>query len=206
MALFDTIRRIVEEEMRRVRTIELAVVQERHPHADGSDKDNYACTVQLRDSGIVLKKVPVAVSRVGAACLPEVGNLVLVQFFGGNINGPVITGCVYNEQERPPISSDGQQILHVPLAAQDADAVHIEVQSGGSRKIAIKLGNGISVCLQDDDPAVELKVDSDKAVVTIAKDGSVSLESKGDIKIKGKTVSIESEQGLTLKGQRVDIN
>jgi uncharacterized protein involved in type VI secretion and phage assembly len=206
MALFDTIRRIVEDELRRVRTVELAVVQERHLHADGSDKDNYACTVQLRNSGIVLKKVPVAVSRIGANCLPEVGNLVLVQFFGGSINGPVITGCVYSEEERPPVTAEGQQITHLPLGAGDADAVHIEIQSGSARKIAVALGNGISLSLQDDDPAVELKVDTDKAVLTIAKDGSVSLESKSDIKIKGRTVSIEAEQGLTLKGQRVDIN
>ncbi|MCP4655836.1 MAG: Rhs element Vgr protein, partial [bacterium] len=39
--LFETIRRIVREEVARVRTAELAVVEEQHPHADDSDTDNY---------------------------------------------------------------------------------------------------------------------------------------------------------------------
>jgi hypothetical protein len=92
LTLFETIQKIVQEELRQIRTAEIAVVQERHPHAEDSDKDNYACTVELRNSGIVLKQVPVATSRIGTTCLPEVGNTVLVQFIGGDITAPVKNG------------------------------------------------------------------------------------------------------------------
>ena len=111
LTLYETIQRIVQAELRRIHTAELAIVQEQHPHAGDSDQDNYACTVQLRNSGIILKEVPVATARIGQASIPAVGNLVLVQFVGGNINAPVITGSLYNDEERPPVNDDGQIIL-----------------------------------------------------------------------------------------------
>ena len=64
--LFDTIRRIVREEMASLPTAELGIVEALHPHASASDLDNYACTVRLRDSGLVLARVPVATPRIGA--------------------------------------------------------------------------------------------------------------------------------------------
>src|SRR5438552_1540951 len=96
LTLFETIQHIIQEELRQIRTAELAVVQEQHPHASESDTDNYACSVRLRNSGIVLKQVPIATSRIGSVSIPSTGDLVLVQFIGGDINAPVITGSFYN--------------------------------------------------------------------------------------------------------------
>jgi uncharacterized protein involved in type VI secretion and phage assembly len=206
LTLFETIQKIVQEELRQIRTAEIAVVQERHPHAEDSDKDNYACTVELRNSGIVLKQVPVATSRIGTTCLPEVGNTVLVQFIGGDINAPVITGCLYNDEERPPVNEDGQSVVHLPLDAEDSDAVHVELKSGDTRGVIVKLGKGMELNVQDDDPVVELKVDDGKATITIARDGTVSLETDGDIDIKGGTITVEAQSELNLKGGTVNIN
>ena len=206
LTLFETIRKIVQEELKQVRTADVGVVQERHPHAEDSDKDNYACTVMLRDSGIVLKHVPVATDRIGNACLPEVGNAVLVQFIGGNINAPVISGCLYNDEDRPPVNSDGQSILHLPLGSEEGDAVHLELKSGDSRGIVLKLGTGLALTAQDDDPVVELTVDGGTASLTIARDGAVSLKTDGDISINGGTIDIEAQNELNLKGKTVNIN
>jgi phage baseplate assembly protein gpV len=206
MTLFDTIRRIVQEEIARTRSAELAVVQEQHPHADDSDKDNYACTVALRNSGIVLKQVPVATQRIGFATIPAVGELVLVQFIGGDINAPIITGRLYNDEDRPPVNDDGQAIVHLPLGAGDSDAVHMELHSGDTREIVIKLGDGLALSLRDDDPVVELAVDGSRAMVTIDRDGAVKIESQGNINISGNEVNIEAQSQLNLKGSVVNIN
>src|SRR5215216_1760328 len=162
LTLYETIQRILQEELGRVRTAELAVVQEQHPHADDSDKDNYACTVRLRDSGIVLGQVPVATPRIGSVSIPAVGEMVLVQFVGGDINAPIITGRLYNDEDRPPVNEDGQAITHLPLGAEDGDAVHIELHSGERRELVFKLGSGIEVNVRDDDPVVKAEVDGGK--------------------------------------------
>lgn len=206
LTLFESIQKIVQEEMGRIRTTELAVVQAQHPHASDSDTDNYACTVELRDSGIVLRKVPVATPQIGGVSIPAVGELVLVQFIGGDINAPVITGRVYNDEDRPPVNDDGRAVIHLPLGAGDGDAVHIEVSSGSARKIAIKLGQGLELNLQDDDPVADLKVDGGKATFKIDRDGAVTLESQGSIQIKGSEITVESQGQLNLKGATVNIN
>ena len=206
-SLYETIQKIVQQELGRIRTAELAVVQEQHPHASDGDQDNYACTVQLRDSGLVLKRVPVATGRIGSASIPPVGDLVLVQFIGGDVNAPVIVGSLYNDEDRPPVSADGQWVLHLPLGAGDVDAVHVELQSKDARSLVLKLGNGLEATLQDDDPVIELKVAGGNAKIQIGRDGAMTVESTGNIEMKGSgNVNIEAQGQLTLKGATVNIN
>jgi uncharacterized protein involved in type VI secretion and phage assembly len=206
LTLYETVQRIVQEELGRIRTAELAIVQEQHPHAEDSDEDNYACTVRLRDSGIVLEQVPVATSRVGHASIPAVEELVLVQFVGGDINAPIITGRLYNDEDRPPPNEAGQAITHLPLGAEDDEAVHIELHSGEKRELIFKLGSGLEINVSDDDPVVELKVDGGKLTLRVDRDGAVALESQGDVELKGSEISIEAQGQLNLKGATVNIN
>jgi uncharacterized protein involved in type VI secretion and phage assembly len=220
-SLLQTIQRIVQEELGRVRTAELAVVQDQHAHTSASDKDNYACTVALRNSGIVLKRVPVATGRLGSVSLPPVGTLVLVQFVGGDINAPVIVGSLYSDQDRPPVNDDGQAIMHLPLGAGDDDAVHVELHSGSSRELAVKFGKGLTVTIKDDDPVVELDVASGKATLKIERDGAITVQSNGKVQIsasdlsvsgqnkielKAPQISVQADSQLTLKGGMVNIN
>ena len=219
--LFATIQRIVQEELGRVRTAELAVVQERHPHESDGDKDNYACTVALRNSGLVLKRVPVATPRIGTVQLPDVGALVLVQFIGGDVNAPVIVGSLYSDEARPPVSTDGEAVWHLPLDAADADAVRLELRTGDTREVVLKLGEGLAVTLRDDDPVVEVDVAQGKCTLQIARDGAITLEtqgkvgvkaqelaveSQGKLELKGSEVKVESSGPLTLKGAKIDLN
>jgi uncharacterized protein involved in type VI secretion and phage assembly len=185
----------------------LGVVQEQHPHAGEGDTDNYACTVALRNSGIVLKRVPVATPRIGTASIPAVGDLVLVQFVGGDVNAPVITGSLYNDEDRPPVSDDGKAVIHLPLGAADDEAVHVELVSGDARSLQITLGKSLKLALQDDDPVVSLDVGDGKAKLTIASDGATSVEAKGALSVKGDAdISVEAGGKLTLKGSTVEIN
>lgn len=205
LTLFESIQQIVREEVSRVRTAELATVQKQHPHSSSGDSDNYACTVVLRDSGIVLARVPVATERIGSASIPAVGELVLVQFLNGDINAPVIVGRLYNDADRPPPNDDGQAILHLPLGASDDQAVHVEVHSD-TRKAIVKLGSGLDLTVQDDDPVVKVDV-AGQATLEIGKDGSIKIESQTAISIKGGSdVKIEASGQLTLKGATVNIN
>jgi uncharacterized protein involved in type VI secretion and phage assembly len=204
--LLDTLRRLIRQELAAVRTAELATVEAIHPHAGASDTDNYACTVKLRNSGLVLKAVPVATQQIGAASIPAPGELVLVQFLDRDVNAPVITGRLYNDQDRPPVNDAGLSVLHLPLDAADADAVHAELKSGDTRELSLKLGDGLELVLRDDDPVVELSVDGGKGTVQIDRDGAITITSQGNIKIEGADINIEASGTLTLKGQTVNIN
>jgi phage baseplate assembly protein gpV len=201
LTLYESIRRIVHEELQGVRTAELAVVQEQHP----SDPDNYACTVVLRDSGIVLRNVPIATSRIGAVAIPAVGELVLVQFVGGDVNAPVVVGRLYSDKDRPPENEEGRAVLHLPLGAADDEAVHAELKSGNARELTLALGKGLTLALRDDDPVVEIDAGG-AAKVTIDRDGKIAVKSNGKLELKAAEVKIEAQGKLTLKGAVVNIN
>ena len=204
--LLETIQRIVRQELGQVRTAEIGTVSDQHAHTGASDTDNYACTVELRNSGLVLKRVPVATPQIGAVAIPAVGDLVLVQFVNGDINAPIITGRLYSDAMRPPVNDDGKSVLHLPADAADSDAVHVEVQSGSQRQIELRLGSTLKIDLKDDDPVIAIDVDSGKAKVTIGRDGAVTIESQGDVAIKGNQINVEAQGTLTLKGATVNIN
>ena len=211
--LFQEIRRLVREEVQALRIAELGVVQELHPHASEGDDDNYGCTVRLRDSGLVLGRVPVATSRIGRASIPALGDLVLVQFIGGDVNAPVITGSLYNDEARPPLNDDGQVVWHLPLDAGEGDAVHLEVRSGDTREVRLSLGTSLKLELKDGDPVVRLDVNSGAAELVIDSDGAVSIKSTGSFKfegaeitLKGQGVTLEAAGEMNIKGAVINLN
>jgi len=202
--LFQSIQHIVREELKKLRLGELAVVQEQHPHSDDGDTDNYSCTVVLRDSDIVLKQVPVAVSRKGEASIPDVGDLVMVQFLNGDVNAPVIVGSLYNDEDRPPANASGQKIVHMPL---DGSGVVLKVNTEESTSIELTLGNALKLTLVDDDPVVSIDIDGGKATLSIARDGGLSISSGNAVEIKGSAdITIEASGNLNLKGATVNLN
>lgn len=201
LTLYETIQRIVQEELSRQQMAELAVVQENHPHADAGDTDNYACTVVLRNTGLVLRQVPVATPRIGQVSIPSVGDLVLVQFVGGDLNAPVITGSLYTDAARPPVSELQQAVWHLPPDAAEDDALRVVFKGEDPKEIQISLGSALKITLLDDDPVVAIDVDGGKAAIAIDRDGAITITSQGDLALEGNAVSITAQSKLTLEAQ-----
>ena len=194
--LVDLIRAVVRDQLASVRVAELGVITETFPHADGGDSNNYECSVRLRDSGLELHRVPVATGRIGLAAIPNVDDLVLVSFVGGDIHGPVIVGRLYNDVDRPPEAKDHECVYVSPDAAES-----------GVRRAALQFPNGNAVDLDDD--AVVLTMGG--TTVTVKHDGDVAIEAKGKVQVSsgGSTevssdgdISLTASGGVTIKASR----
>lgn len=183
--LIDTIQALVREELRHLYLAELGVVTELHPHESESDRNNYECSIRLRDSGLELRFVPIATSRIGLCALPNVGDLVLVQFLGGDVNAPVVTARLYNEQARPPIAGAGEWVYESP-----------ESEESDVRRVFLKLPNGATLTWDDD--VIQLETGATR--LTINYDGEVVLESADKVTIKstGDTL-VEAQGALNMK-------
>ena len=96
-ALMATIRAIVRDEMNRLRPPELGVVTRVYGRSDDADASNHQVNVRLRCSEVELHRVPVLVGRPGWSALPNVDDLVLVNFVGGDLNAP------FNLSDRPNV-------------------------------------------------------------------------------------------------------
>jgi uncharacterized protein involved in type VI secretion and phage assembly len=212
--LVSELRRLIREEVQTLRAAELGVVQAQHPHESDGDSDNYAVTVSLRDTGIVLGKVPVATTRLGAVAIPPVGALVLVQFIGGDINAPVVTGTFYTDEDRPPANADGQLIWNLPADASPDDALRLEVSSADKKSVLLKLASAVTIEIKDDDPAVSIDVGGN-AQVTIDSDGKVTITSSQSLEVKASSDLKLEAQGnfdlkaggnMTIKGSVINLN
>jgi phage baseplate assembly protein gpV len=193
--IVEIIQAIVREEIKKVRTTGIGVVTKLYPHESGSDKNNYECDVCLRDTGRELHRVPVATQRIGLAAIPNIDDLVLVQFVGGDIHGAVITARLYNDTDRPPEAKAKECVYICP---DDAES--------GLRRAYMEFPNGNTLLLDDDkmvvkagDTTLTIKNGGD---VEIKSNAKVVIQSQGNTEIKSQgNITLDAGGGLTMKAQ-----
>ena len=201
-ALYDTLRALIREELGAQRNSELGTVQAVLP----ADPDNYAATVALRGSDLVLDAVPLLTTRKGVASVPDVGDLVLVSFVGGDLNRPVILGTLYNDEDRPPPNAAGQFVIHLPGGESESKALRLELHEADPQRAVLKVGDACTLTVQDDDPVVTLDVGG-QAAIEITRAGNVSLSGGGNLTLKGTgNVTLEAGGTLALKGAVINLN
>lgn len=205
------IRAVVREELRGFRTAELGVVTASYPHESVADKNNYACDVRLRDSGLELKRVPVATDRIGAVAIPNPEDLVLVQFLNGDIQSAIIPGSgrLYNDVDRPPEAKLHEYVFVSP-----------DPEESGVRRIHLELPKGNTLTLRDSElvlamggTTVTIKNDGDVIIESAAKvqisaqgdaslkaGGNLELSAGGDVSMEGVNVTVKGQSGATLQG------
>ncbi|MGA7966214.1 MAG: phage baseplate assembly protein V [Gammaproteobacteria bacterium] len=191
--LYGIIQAMIREEFTRLHIAELGEVTEVFCHESDSDKNNYQASVTLRDSGLVLPKVSVATQRIGAVAVPNIGDLVLVQFIGGDRHRPVITGRLYNDVDRPPVAKSHEWVYE----SRDAEESNV-------RRFALLLPNNNQVIIDDDTAVIEMG----DASITVEHSGNVSIKVSGDIKLEadgniklraGGDLALEAGGALTAK-------
>jgi uncharacterized protein involved in type VI secretion and phage assembly len=216
-ALFDSVARIARHEARARATAGLGVVVDLFA-ADGPVKD-HAVSVKMRDSGLVLPRVPVAVGVMGFAAIPAVDDLVLVVFLDGDVNAPIVAGRVYHPDQEPPKHARDEIVVALPSGSDPPDLTL--VVKGGEPSIELTLPGEVTVKVLDSE--VQVAVGEMKLIVegagggraTVAaggsrlvlkQDGDVTLESKGTLTLKGSQVEIKGDAKVTVQGAQVEIN
>jgi phage baseplate assembly protein gpV len=193
---------LIRSELRKLRVAEVGLVEQIYPHASGSDKNNYACDVKLRDTGLLIPKVPVAVARIGLSAIPNIGDLVLVQFLRGDLHGAVITARLYNDEDRPPEAKAKEWVYVCPDDAESGvRRFHIELPEGNvltveDKQITLKCGS-TQIKIKNGG-SVEVKSAAD---ITLKADGDINLEAGGNIQVKaGSKMTLKAEQDMSLEG------
>lgn len=219
MSIVNTIQQIVRQELGRVRIAELGLVEDVRPHRDSGDSDNYACDVRLKNSQLLLKRVPVATGHVGTVAIPNVGDLVLLTFDHGDINQPIIIGRLYNEQDRPPTNDTDEVIFRLPLREADDQTIMAAIrnhQSGSPpRELIFEMPPKITVRVTDGTVRAtagktEMKLDqpggSGGTVTILAGRTQITMNQDGDIEVEAAgAMTLKATRDLTLEGLNVKI-
>lgn len=151
--IINTIQEIIRHELRSYRLVELGLVEDVYPHSAGDDNDNYGCNVRLKNSGLLLKRVPIASGHIGTVAIPNKGDLVLLAFNDGDVNQPIVIGRLYNDIDRPPLNNPNEVILRLPLADADEKTVKAAIRnipdSSSPREIIMEMPPKITVRITD---------------------------------------------------------
>jgi uncharacterized protein involved in type VI secretion and phage assembly len=226
--LVSTMQQIARHEVGQQLAPALGVVQTLHETAGG--KNDYSCTVELRDSGIVLPRVPLATQLIGLTALPREHDLVLVVFAGGDLHAPVIVGRLYNDKVAPPKHAAGELVAFLPggeTNEKKALVLKVATPDGGKRSLQLSLaGQSVNVKVVIDEESIAfqcekvslslkqsssndgvLELKAGDAKVTMKQSGGdVSVETKGKLVLKAKEIEIKADAKVKVSGQTIELN
>lgn len=215
----STLQAIIRRELETLRIAELGIVIAVHPHSDAGDSDNYCCDVRLKNSGLELLRVPVVTGHIGTVAIPNLGDLVLLAFDRGDINQPIITGRLYNDEDRPPINTTDEVIFRLPLdAAEDATvkaAIRNHQSENPPRELIIEMEPKITIRVTDGTVRAtagpsELFIDQSGAsggTVTVVTGGTkITLNQDGDATVEAVgALTMTAQRDVTIEGLNVKI-
>jgi uncharacterized protein involved in type VI secretion and phage assembly len=217
--IVNTLQQIIRHEMRALHVTELGLVEAVYPHSDNGDADNYGCDVRLKNSGLLLKRVPIASGHIGTVAIPNVGDLVLLAFDKGDVNQPIVIGRLYNDADRPPLNNPNEIIFRLPLAEADDQSILAAIRNlqdqAEPREILVEMPPQMTVRISDgavratagdtemllDQPhssGGKITVVSGRTKITMNQDGDVTVEAAG-------SMSLKANGDLSLEGQNINI-
>lgn len=187
-SIIGVIQKVAQQEAQKIYTTELGIVTAIFPHASDSDKDNYQCSLKLKNKkqpdgkDFELRKVPIVTPHIGLANIPNVGDLVLVTFIGGDINAPIIIGRLYNDEDQPPVNQEKEFLLQ-----------HNR-EKGGSLKI-------------DSEGAITVTSKNEKQVITVNDEQVDITNEKCNLTLKGGDATLKNEKcQVVLSGGDITID
>jgi phage baseplate assembly protein gpV len=218
--IVSTIQKIIQHELRSIRISEMGLVEAVYPHRDAGDDDNYGCDVRLKNSGLLLKRVPVATDRIGTVAIPNKGDLVLLAFYDGDVNQAVIIGRLYNDADRPPRNDSNEVIFRLPLAKGEGKTLKAAIRNietnDPPRELIIEMPPKITVRITDGTVRAtagktEMKLDqpngSGGTVTVVAGQTKITMDQDGDVTVEAAgAITLRATDDLTLEGQNIKIN
>jgi len=191
------------------------------PDADG--KYRVQVTVpDLNDAELWARLAqPYATADAGLYFFPEVGDQVIVGFFGGASSSPVVLGSLYTKNRKPAYTpddkntkkaivtnskltlefDDDQKIITLKtpagntLVISDADGGKGLTLTDQQKNTIILSNEGVSILSKS---TLSLKADQDITIESTG--GKISLKAAQDVALKGLNVSAQADASLTLKG------
>ncbi len=217
--IVNTIQEIVRHELRTVHVAEFGLVEDVYPHAASSDNDNYGCDVRLKNSGLLLKRVPVATGHIGTAAIPNKGDLVLLAFDTGDLNQPIIIGRLYNDEDRPPANKPDEVIFRLPLAKGDDQTVKGAIRNhqdqSPPREVILEMPPKLTVRITDGTVTAtagktEMKLDNPNVgggtVTVVAGSTKITMNQDGDLTIEATgSMSLKANGNMSLQATNIDI-
>lgn len=112
--MFDTQREYLDDKIREQRRLPaIGIVTDVNARETQGDVTNHQVNVLLRDEENEYKQASIVTTYNGHVSIPQVGDVVIVNFVDGDERRPYIAGYAYTDQVRPPLGRPGDWRLKV---------------------------------------------------------------------------------------------
>lgn len=216
-SMFDAVTRIARHAADHRETAAFGIVTAVHHALTG--QGDLAVDLDLRDRGMVLPRVPIAVGALGVTAAPAVGDLATVLFAEGDIHAPVVVGFLHHPDHPAPELSQEQIALSLPPgslnpsahALLDYAAPSLNLKIGNNTEVAIEDGavritsGGASIEI-DAGGSEEIKVDTGGAKLLMTAGGEVTVEADQKLTFKATEIEMKASATVKISGAKVDIN
>ncbi|MCP4994382.1 MAG: hypothetical protein GY934_11440 [Gammaproteobacteria bacterium] len=208
--LYDSVERIVRHAVKKHATSGIGRVVATYPAGEANLPPNYAVSVEMRDTGLVLPEVPVVVGVMGFASIPALDDLVLVVFSDGDFNAPLVAGCIYTAEQHPPGHADGQLVFRSPAGQADGDlnlVVELEqpaikLELPGDLELSLSQGEAI---LRVGKMKLTLSSSGNGEALLEAGSTSMRLKNGQSIEVTAAEISLKADTSLSLEAAQVEI-
>ncbi len=217
VALYDSITRIARHEAKVRAHAGVGRVVDVFP-ANGGQQD-HAVSVEMRDSKLVLPRVPIAVDAMGFAAIPAMDDLVVILFLEGDYNAPIVMGRLYHPDKNPPKHAEGEIVLRLP-AGEAEPKLSMEILSAEPTYRLILPGE-VKLQLMKDEIQMEVgamhvhltaagggraEIAAGGSKITLKKDGDITISAQGKLNLEATEIKIAGQAKVAISGAQVEIN
>lgn len=154
--------------------------------------------------------------------LPEIGTEVLVGFIHGNMNMPVVLGCLWNGTDKLPEGAASEKNETKTVMTKGGHKITFtETENKG--KITVNTPKGLEILLDDEQETIQIQdKGKENSILLDSKNGAMALKAKQEItltvgtkealkadangvKVTGGTIQLEAQQSLKTKGQSTSV-
>ena len=154
--------------------------------------------------------------------LPEIGTEVLVGFIHGNMNMPVVLGCLWNGTDKLPEGAASEKNETKTVMTKGGHKITFtETENKG--KITVNTPKGLEILLDDEQETIQIQdKGKENSILLDSKNGAIALKAKQEItltvgtkealkadangvKVTGSTIQLEAQRSLKTKGQSTSV-
>lgn len=144
---------------------------------------------------------PMGGNGCGQFFFPNVDDLVVLAYLGGDPHRPMVIGCWWNTQVKPPYVIDQGKILNYSVKTPTGTEL-LFYDEPGKQKVTLTLPSGTVLKIDDEKSAVAVQDKSGENALTMdLKGGNVELKAKTKLTLAAgsTTVTLESSGNITQK-------
>ena len=154
--------------------------------------------------------------------LPEIGTEVLVGFIHGNMNMPVVMGCLWNGTDQLPEGAASEKNETKTIITKAGNKITFS-EAEGEEKITVTTPKELTILLDDENEAVSVQdQNKENSIQMDCKNGALKLTAKKEIsltigtkevmnassdtvKLTCGTIQLDAKQTLKLAGQSTSV-